>query len=658
MEITDKQIESGCRIIEKAYSKFCCLCVLFIIGVCFSGKVYSQKYSWNIDSLYNSISVTSGEEKVDSYNQMALFYSGIMDSVIHYSELAIEESNELNYEMGIANAYYIKGTSLNTVGNIEESQKWLNAALKIFFKIGDNSIISKCINSIGLNYVATSDYDSAFITFNKVLLYADSLEIAQSYLNVGTLLENTGNDQKALEYCRKSIEIFERYNDESGLARNYLIISRVLSHQNEYIRALDYINKAIGILKTKGDKSAYANSLNELALLYSNTNEPQKAISSYKEALRLNEELNYKDGIAAVNFNLCLSYLHASDLINAKYYYFIVDSLAVDTKDRFLKCDMLWLKAEIEEVEGNMGKSIELLDESLKVAIELSNWTTIANISRKLAKLNKAEGNFEKALEYKDIFINAKDSLMNVEMIKELERLKFSQDLSNIENELALRKAEVKLLEKEKQNARLIYGLVIAGSILLIVFAAFSFFRQRKINRIQKKVMESEKAYMEISLEQEKLKQDQLNEVIIYKNKQLTDLAIHITEKNDLLERFKDSVKTVKRSVQGKKVTGLLQDMLVNISQDIDMNKERLQFYKEIESLNQTFLYTLSNKYPGITDRELKLAALLRINLTSKRIAILMGITPQTVDLYRHNLRKKLGVQKEEVLSEFFKKLG
>ncbi|MBI9033347.1 MAG: tetratricopeptide repeat protein [Bacteroidales bacterium] len=645
------------KIFKNANSRFVQNSLLILVGFLLTNSAYSQNDSWNVDSLLQNVAIMADQEKVEAYNKIASFYQGIEDSVQYYTELAVKESKELNYEQGMADAFFIRGNNFSTIGKIDQSHNWLNAAMKIYSKAGNKSKISKCINSIGSNFVATSDYDSALITFNKVLFYADSIEIAYSYLNIGTLLENTGNDQKALEYCRKSVEIFEKYDDESGLAGNYLIISRVLSHQKEFIRALDYINKAIGILKFKGDRTTYANSLNELALLYSNTNKPQQAIRSYKEALRLNEELNYKDGIITVNFNLCLSYLHITDLTNTKYYYTIVDSLSVDSKDRFLKCDMLWLESEIEEVEGNLEKSFELLDESLKVAIELSSWTTISNLSKKLAKLNKAEGNFEKALEYKDIYINAKDSLMNVEMIKELERLRFSHDLSTIENELALQKAEVALLENEKRNARLTYGLVIAGSIFLIVFATFSFFRQRKINRIQKRAMDSEKAFMKISLEQEKLKHDRLNEVIVYKNKQLTDLAIHITEKNDLLERFKENIKSVKKSIQGKKVTGLLQDMLVNISQDIDMNKERLEFYKEIEDLNQTFLYTLSKRYPGLTDRELKLAALLRVNLATKRIAVLMGLSPISVDIYRHNLRKKIGLDKGTSLYDYFNKL-
>lgn len=345
------------------------------------------------------------------------------------------------------------------------------------------------------------------------------------------------------------------------------------------------------------------------------------------------------------------------DYLAAEEYYLKAKGISDLMNNKNLESNVLEFGAQVLYEKGELQASLSLLERGLQLAKELNHWGQMVDISADLVEIYRKEGAYKKALEYKDLFTNSKDSLMSVEESKEIERLNFSHDLSNIENELALQKTEVALLEKEQQNARLIYGLIIAGSALLIVFAGFSFFRQRKINRIQKRAMESEKAYMKISLEQEKLKRNQLNEVIVYKNKQLTDLAIHITEKNDLLERFKENIKSVKKSVQGKKVTGLLQDMLVNISQDIDMNKERLEFYKEIEDLNQTFLYTMSKKYPALSDRELKLAALLRVNLATKRIAVLMGLSPISVDIYRHNLRKKIGLEKGISLYDFFNKL-
>jgi DNA-binding CsgD family transcriptional regulator len=52
---------------------------------------------------------------------------------------------------------------------------------------------------------------------------------------------------------------------------------------------------------------------------------------------------------------------------------------------------------------------------------------------------------------------------------------------------------------------------------------------------------------------------------------------------------------------------------------------------------------------PDITQAELKLAAYLRLNLTSKEIAQLMNISIRGVETCRYRLRKKLGITTNDV---------
>jgi len=49
--------------------------------------------------------------------------------------------------------------------------------------------------------------------------------------------------------------------------------------------------------------------------------------------------------------------------------------------------------------------------------------------------------------------------------------------------------------------------------------------------------------------------------------------------------------------------------------------------------------------YPDLTRNELQVCALLRMNLTSKDMARLTNVTVSTVDITRHRIRKKLGLE-------------
>ncbi|MCD8261479.1 MAG: hypothetical protein LUD15_08280 [Bacteroides sp.] len=52
-------------------------------------------------------------------------------------------------------------------------------------------------------------------------------------------------------------------------------------------------------------------------------------------------------------------------------------------------------------------------------------------------------------------------------------------------------------------------------------------------------------------------------------------------------------------------------------------------------------------RYPHITRNDMRLCAYIRLNLNTKEIAAYMNITPASVEIARHRLRKKLELGKE-----------
>ncbi len=76
-------------------------------------------------------------------------------------------------------------------------------------------------------------------------------------------------------------------------------------------------------------------------------------------------------------------------------------------------------------------------------------------------------------------------------------------------------------------------------------------------------------------------------------------------------------------------------------------------FETRFENAFDSFYRVLLEKYPNLTPNERKLCALLRSGLSSKDIAILTFQNPQSVDVARYRLRKKLNLLNEENLIDF-----
>ncbi len=63
----------------------------------------------------------------------------------------------------------------------------------------------------------------------------------------------------------------------------------------------------------------------------------------------------------------------------------------------------------------------------------------------------------------------------------------------------------------------------------------------------------------------------------------------------------------------------------------------------ELEQSNQHFQLQLKSRFPELTPYDLRLCTYLKSNLSTKEIAVLLNITPDSVKKAKHRLRKKIG---------------
>ena len=86
-------------------------------------------------------------------------------------------------------------------------------------------------------------------------------------------------------------------------------------------------------------------------------------------------------------------------------------------------------------------------------------------------------------------------------------------------------------------------------------------------------------------------------------------------------------------------------------------NKSNSTTLQTIDEKTQEFLAHLKERHPNLTQGEKHLASLLRVNLSTKEIAMLTGNTAKTINMNRYRLRKSLGLSGETDLVEYIQSI-
>jgi DNA-binding CsgD family transcriptional regulator len=86
-------------------------------------------------------------------------------------------------------------------------------------------------------------------------------------------------------------------------------------------------------------------------------------------------------------------------------------------------------------------------------------------------------------------------------------------------------------------------------------------------------------------------------------------------------------------------------------------SSEKEAFYVQVEQIHKDFRMKLETNFTELSDLDKKLAILIRLNLSTKEMATLLGISPKSVEVSRYRLKKKIGLGKDDNLIHFINNL-
>jgi tetratricopeptide (TPR) repeat protein len=474
--------------------------IIYLLLITSALNTKAQNYN-RIDSLAKLIPVTRGKDKITLMNALAWEYRLINpDSTIKIGLRAYETGKKLSLEKSQAIPLNFVGVAYEYKGAAIEAYDFYKQALT----------------------VATQQNDDA--------------QIAYANNNLGRLFLDQGNVLKSLEAHNKALEIFESLHDAIGMEFVHLNLAQLYLSQQNFKLAEEYFLK-VHENRTRLERGPTVSSYINLGTFYRQLGDMTKSNQYLVLADSLCNLRGNQVQRTEVNFLLAENRLMQKKHPEAERYALKALSYAQFRDLNTARIYNALGKIYFEQNQFNRAK------ESFKKALENSRTFKALEIKMDahyyLYQIFNKEGSTENKLKNQNQYLSLKDSVNEIELTRQLEKLKFQFNLEieqkKRENEL-LRDLDARnsIIIKKQQTINTIYVI----ALVVIVIIAALLYRNSKLKNQLYNELENKQEEIIRQSEQLRVSHQEIEKINSNLEKLVEARTETIREKNKLLREY------------------------------------------------------------------------------------------------------------------------
>ncbi len=534
----------------------------------------------------------------------------------HNKAVALLEGNPKYPNRG--DLYETKALALMELGLFSRAHDSYQEAIRAYEKKGDSLSIIYALSNLGINYQRSIKYDSAVMCYNKALKLADAFNnqraVYKLQLNKADALRSSNLSDESLEL----IKISKKSTLDAGDSLTYFGLLNLeiltLSDLNEKVKSQILLLESEKIAQKINTSSAYLGHLETKAQFWLNQDSMSKVLDIILKGIQYYNDNDQKlNQSPAASFISILSRdikkaIESSQFVSTDYWNLLKKSL-----------DTLWLSYEFDLIDSINKEKIYY------------------HICLQKKSVKNCHKYLESSLELSQYRIEqmTEESNIKVHLIEEI-------DESNLNNLQNLRKLEIARHKNEKIS---LYSFFLFLLLLLTSLSSVYIYKAnkslKKNNKFildQHKKIEEKNSEVQIKLEEKK---KLLVRETMYKESFL-----------NLRESFKSLHKSIDPLIRNNPNYKELQEKFKEIS--LREEESMLLHFTELEGDVIKKVLKINDK---LTKNDLKHIAYLKLNLSNKEVANLLGVTVKTVVMGRYRLKKKLGLEMEQSIYSFIQGL-
>lgn len=460
----------------------------------------------------------------------------------------------------------------------------------------------------------------------------DTRQMLNTHVRLGATFTEMGMTALGMDYYSAGLKYctdtaYTRYK-----AMLYNNLGIIYAQRDLYDKAEVYFDSAMKMnLSRKAYNETFLNVAN-LTELYACRGETEKALEASQESLDYVDGKKHPEQLARMRIQQGALYaaLGQHDVAMIRYRSGLAQYLKLnDSKglaDAYLHiCKMFVDSSQPDSAMFYAGKAFDICRSHERDDDMVATLRTMADI-------HKIKGEYRQAFDLMTEMTALRDSLLKAES-----RLRLDNRIDG-DNALANPHPAPR---SGRGSPWLPVALVALTGIIALLLIFFFRFRREYDEKIAVARQETSACRQELEL----------------LGREMTSLSLQRLKLSEGLENAAGCIRTVLTELTPResKKRQTLRELLARVSNmaAFDADEEfRLQF----ERIHPDFYRTLSEKFPDLTARDLRLCAFLHLGMTTKEIAILTYREVRSVDSARNRLRKKLGIDINDDISDFLRR--
>ena len=510
----------------------------------------------------------------------------------------------------------------------------------------------KLIPVVELLLKAAAIFEEGSLTENKKEI------LVRLYIPLGASHEELGMLNRAMDFYLKALNFAEENNFSTNLAMIYNNLGVIHHRREEYEKAEEYYLKALEINKIQNNKEELSLNYNNLAGIYLNKKKYDEALNYALCGMQqLDHEINpnfffYMQAnigslyLSKKNYNIAFTYIQNA-LTNQLKHDFATD--LVQTYTLFFR---------YYEAVNNKDSAYFYIEKALQQAQLVGIKNDESFLLSEFSKYYFKQGNYSKAYSTLLSSVEITDSINRIDnnqKINDFEML-YDAEKKMRENELLLHNITIQKLASDRSRL-----LMAAFSIVLIIIVSFLIYRAKREDKIRKSnelISKQNVKLYETEKELQKQKNEELNTIIDKRNRELTTYTINMVKNNEFLSDLNFELKQLllELNPKFKSHKDHIQQILSKLQHQKSTNNWN-EFHYYFEQVHPSFYENLKKKFPDLTLKEERLCAFLKLGLSSKEISSITFREVRSVESSRNRLRKKLGLNPENSLTDFLNEI-